>query len=264
MAEQISSLQNPRVKQLVRLQEKSSERRRHEIVVVEGAREIGLALAAGFDIVELYSCPSMGGQLDELNRSVQIFTISPEVFKKVAYREHSDGLIALLRPKAYTLSSLELSKNPLLIVLEGVEKPGNLGAVLRTADAAQIDAVIICDPRTDIYNPNVIRSSVGCVFTTQVLSCTSDELKVWLKQKGIRPYAAALTAHQLYHQTDFQEPCALVFGTEADGLTSAWLNSEITPIKIPMAGKIDSLNVSNSVAIMAFEAMRQRDFILYR
>lgn len=259
--ETITSLQNPRIKNVVKLQEKSAERRSQGLVVVEGLREIGLALEAGLVIDTLFYCEEFKASTASIIPQAQsVFAITKDVFTKIAYREGSDGVLALFKPRFYTLNNLNLSANPFLIVVEGVEKPGNLGAILRTADAAQADAVIICDPKTDIYNPNVIRSSVGCVFTTQVLVCTSDELQEWLKQKGITPYAAALPAHQFYHDADLTKACAIVFGTEADGLTDKWLNDTIEQIKIPMRGKIDSLNVSNSVAIMAFEAMRQRGF----
>ncbi len=260
MTESITSLQNARIKNIVKLQEKSAERREQGLVVVEGLREINLAIAAGLALDSLFYCPELTSEAAVAAKGDSVFEITLPVFQKIAYREGSDGAIALFKPKSVWLSELKLSKNPLLIVLEAVEKPGNLGAVLRTADAAQADAVIICDPKTDIYNPNVIRSSVGCVFTTQVVSCTSEELKLWLKEQNITPYAAALPAKQLYHQADFTQPVAIVFGTEANGLTDKWLNKEIPQVKIPMSGKIDSLNVSNSVAIMVFEAMRQRDF----
>lgn len=261
MVEHISSLQNSRIKNIVKLQEKSSERRNQGLVVVEGLREIGLALEAGLIIDTLFYCDDFKDFTASIVPQAQaVFSITKEVFNKIAYREDSDGVLALFKPRFYTLQNLKLSANPFLIVVEGVEKPGNLGAILRTADAAQADAVIVCDPRSDIYNPNVIRSSVGCVFTTQVVACTSDELQEWIKQKEIIPYAAALTATRFYQDTDFVKACAVVFGTEADGLTSKWLNNSIEQIKIPMRGKIDSLNVSNSVAIIAFEAMRQRGF----
>ena len=162
--ELITSLQNPKVKNLVKLIEKSSERRTQNLIVVEGLRELSLAISADMVIEQLYFCADLGANEHEL-KALQYFEVSREVFAKVAYREKSDGYIALLKPKYYTLETLSLTENPFLIILESVEKPGNLGAILRTADAANIDGVIICDPKTDIYNPNAIRSSVGCIFT---------------------------------------------------------------------------------------------------
>lgn len=261
MLDIISSAQNPKIKNVLKLQEKSSERRKQNLIVFEGNRELGLALNAGFKIKTLFVCKEIWG--DERIEGVpqrDIFYISKDVFDKIAYREGSDGLIIVAEPNYLTLDTLKLSLIPFLIILEAVEKPGNLGAILRTADASQVDAVIVCDPRTDIYNPNAIRSSVGCVFTTQVVASTNEEVAAWLKSKQIASYAAALTATEFYHETDMTKPCSIIMGTEATGLTDFWLNGADKQIKIPMRGKIDSLNVSTSTAILAFEAMRQRGF----
>ncbi len=256
-AEVITSLQNPKVKNLVKLIEKSSERKSQDLIVVEGLRELGLAISAGMEISQLYFCPSIGASQDALP-ATYYFEVSKEVFAKVAYRENSDGYIALLKPRYYTLENLPVSKNPFIIILEAVEKPGNLGAILRTADAANIDAVIICDPRTDIYNPNAIRSSVGCIFTIPIVVSSNDEVKNWLEKKEINNYAAALTATEYYTDIDFTKPSAIIMGTEATGLSEFWLNNSTKQIKIPMEGKIDSLNVSISTAVLTFEAKRQR------
>jgi TrmH family RNA methyltransferase len=158
------------------------------------------------------------------------------------------------------LNQLRLSKNPLLLILESVEKPGNLGAVLRTADAAGVDAVIICDPHTDFYNPNVIRSSVGCVFTNQIASATSEETINWLKENNIKIFSTYLKASAPYHETDFTKPCAIILGTEATGLSDLWVKKSDATIIIPMQGKIDSMNVSTAAAVVVFEARRQRGF----
>jgi len=163
-------------------------------------------------------------------------------------------------PKHFSLDTLQLPEKPFIIVLESVEKPGNLGAILRTADAAGVDAIIVCDPQTDFYNPNVIRSSIGCIFTKQVIACGSKEALQWMKQKDIRIFATDLAASEWYHETDFTQPSAIVMGTEADGLTNFWLRNADSRIKIPMRGYIDSLNVSVSTAVITFEAMRQRKF----
>lgn len=255
--ELISSPQNPKIKNLVKLIDKSSERRSQNLIVIEGLRELQLAISSGLEIEQLYFCRSVGAEENTLVAN-QYFEVTKEVFSKLAYRENSDGYVALLKPKFYTLENLPLSSNPFLIVLEAVEKPGNLGAVLRTADAANIDAVIICDPRTDIYNPNAIRSSVGCIFTVPIVVTNNLELRAWLEEKKIRSYSAALTANKLYTNIDFKSPSAIVMGTEATGLSDFWLGEGMDQIKIPMNGKIDSLNVSISTAILTFEAMRQR------
>ncbi len=255
--ELITSLQNPKVKNLVKLIEKSSERRTQNLIVVEGLRELSLAISADMEIEQLYFCADLGANEHELKAS-QYFEVSREVFAKVAYREKSDGYIALMKPKYFTLETLGLTENPFLIIVESVEKPGNLGAILRTADAANIDAVIICDPKTDIYNPNAIRSSVGCIFTVPIVVTTNEEVKSWLIKNNINYYSAALTASKLYTQIDYTKPTAIVMGTEATGLSEYWLDNSNIQIKIPMEGKIDSLNVSISTAIITFEAKRQR------
>ena len=263
--EKITSLQNARIKNLVRLQEKSRERREQGLVAVEGAREISIALDNGYRPEALFVCPELFARsdyrsiADRIDGQVQT-ELSREVFEKLAYREASDGVIALLKTKAHTLDSLPLSDTPFIIVLEAVEKPGNLGAILRTADAAKADAVIICDPATDIYNPNVVRSSIGCLFSVPLAVASSPEACRWLKEKHIRTFAAELRASEWYHEKDFTGPSAVLMGTEADGLSPFWLENADERIKIPMRGLIDSLNVSVSTAVLTFEAMRQRNF----
>ncbi|HHW81637.1 MAG TPA: RNA methyltransferase [Bacteroidales bacterium] len=258
----ISSLQNPSVKNLVKLN-KARERKAQNLFVIEGARELSLALAGGYSLKEVYVCRELFENtdypdvLDSIDDDI-IFDITPQVFKKVSYRTSSDGLIALTQPKPHTLAGISLSDNPFVIILESVEKPGNLGAILRTADAAAVDAVIVCDPQTDIYNPNVIRSSVGGLFTVQTAVCTSQEAMEWLHAHSIAFYAAELEAAEWYQDVDYRGASAVVMGTEADGLTDSWLNNATMRIKIPMRGKLDSLNVSVSTAVLTFEAMRQR------
>lgn len=260
----ITSLQNPAVKNIVRLS-KSNERKEQQLFVLEGARELSLALQSDYKVETVYLCREMfahskyPGLLDLLPAKI-VFDISPAVFGKIAYRENSDGIVALARPKLHRLSDIHLSDNPFIILLESVEKPGNLGAVLRTADAAAVDAVIICDPQTDLYNPNVIRSGVGGLFTVQTAVCTSEEALTWLQQHQISIYAAELQAADFYQDIDYRQPSAIVMGTEADGLTHFWLENATRRIKIPMLGRIDSLNVSVSTAVITFEAMRQRGF----
>ncbi len=260
----ITSLQNPAIKNIVKLS-KSKERKEQQLFVIEGARELSLALQSGYRPEAVYLCREMfektkyPGLLDPLSKEI-VFDISPAVFSKIAYRENSDGIVALAKPKIHGLGDLKLSKNPFLILLESVEKPGNLGAILRTADAAAADAVIVCDPQTDLYNPNVVRSSVGGLFTVQTAVCSSEEALAWLQARKIHSFAAELQAAEFYQQTDFTPPSAIVMGTEADGLSDFWLKNATKRIKIPMRGKIDSLNVSVSTAVLIFEAMRQRGF----
>ena len=258
----ISSLQNPSVKNLVKLN-KARERKAQNLFVIEGARELSLALTGGYSLKEVYVCRELFEHSDypdvlDFIDDDKIIDITPEVFKKASYRTSSDGLIALTHPKKHTLADIILSENPFVIILESVEKPGNLGAILRTADAAAVDAVIVCDPQTDIYNPNVIRSSVGGLFTVQTAVCTSQEAMEWLDKYSIASYAAELEAAEWYQDIDYCGASAIVMGTEADGLTDSWLSYATKRIKIPMRGKLDSLNVSVSAAVLTFEAMRQR------
>lgn len=262
MADIISSLHNPGIKNLLALQQKSRERRKQHLVVVEGLREIGIAVSNGFKLTRLFVCPEIADPASyiSLAHSDSTTFISQAVFEKLAYREGSDGCIAVIEPKDVSLNNLKLRETPLLLVLEAIEKPGNLGAILRTADAVQADAVVVCDPLTDLYNPNVIRSSIGCIFSRQVVACTSEEAMSWLKEHKFATYAAELTASQPYHQFDYTSPTAFVMGTEAEGLTQQWIDFCDHRIIIPMSGSIDSLNVSVSTAVLAFEAMRQRDF----
>ena len=261
----ITSLQNQRIKDVVKLSN-ARERRRQNLFLIEGARELSLAVSAGdYGITNFFVCDellSIETKLLVQKWGVPVEKVSAAVFRKMAYREESDGIIAVAKPKRLSFDEIHLSVNPFVIVLESVEKPGNLGAILRTADAARVDAVIVCDPQTDIYNPNAIRSSIGCVFTQPIVACTSEEALQWLKQAGVRIFAAELTASEWYHKADFTQPTAIVMGTEADGLTDFWLRNADCRIKIPMRGYIDSLNVSVSAAVITFEAMRQRNVLV--
>ncbi|UYZ61475.1 TrmH family RNA methyltransferase [Hymenobacter weizhouensis] len=268
MPDLITSPQNPRIKNLLRLQQKSSERRQQQLTIIEGLRELTIAHGAGVPLVTLLVCPELAGpqRQQELrgllgpDGATEWVEVSRAVFEKVAYREGSDGVLALARPPHLRLADLKLPAAPLLLVLEAVEKPGNLGAILRTADAAQATAVIVCDPRTDLYNPNAIRSSIGCIFTVPTVATTRQELLGWCRQHGIRTYAAALSPASVpYTACNFRGPTALVMGTEADGLTPELMQACDQTIIIPMRGAIDSLNVSTATAILTFEAVRQRE-----
>jgi TrmH family RNA methyltransferase len=261
----ITSPQNPRIKKLLELQEKSRARRDDQLFVIEGPREILLALAGGYEIESLYFCPQLittdeAKQVVKRAGNAEQIELSLPVFEKVAYRKTTGGLLAVAVMKRHGLRDLQLSRNPLVLVCEGVEKPGNLGALLRTADAARLDALIVCDPKADFYNPNVIRSSIGCVFTQPLAAATSQEAIDWLRQHQISIYATALTASVRYDKVDLKQPAALVMGTEASGLTDVWLKASDRNIIIPMRGVIDSMNVSAAAAVVVFEAARQREF----
>ncbi|MBX2965759.1 MAG: RNA methyltransferase [Cyclobacteriaceae bacterium] len=256
----MTSTQNPKIKSLLTL-EKPRERKKQQLFIIEGKKEIGFALEAGYKIGNLFFCDEIisPDDLQQLGlESKLLIPVSKDVFDKIAVRENSGGVIAVAEMKLHSLNQVRLSKNPLILVLEAVEKPGNLGAMLRTADAAGVDAVIICDPQTDFYNPNVIRSSLGCVFTKQIASATSEETLGWLRKNNITIYCTYLEASNPYNQTDFTKPSAIVMGTESTGLSETWVKNADANIIIPMQGKIDSMNVSTAAAVVVFEARRQR------
>ena len=259
--ELITSAQNPKLKQLLALQEKSRLRRSEGVFVVEGRRELEHCVAAGFEVEAVFICPDLYNCHSERSEGIyssRTFHLSKELYAKVAYREGTEGVIAEVKAKYLTLEDLALKENPLVMVLEGVEKPGNLGAVLRSADAAGADVVIICDPLTDLYNPNLIRASIGAVFTVPVVCCSSEEAIAFLKARGIRILTAQLQDSSPYYNVDMRTGTALVMGTEATGLTPVWRSAADAHILIPMLGRLDSLNVSVSAAILLYEAVRQR------
>lgn len=261
----ITSRSNPKIKQLVQLQ-KPRERRAQKLVLIEGMRELRRAVASGWTFKELFVCEDLVDFADRnfvesLIANCRAEFVSREVFDLIAYRENSDGLLALANEPQLSLSSLELGPNPLILVLESVEKPGNLGAIMRTADAAGVDAVLVCDPATDLFNPNTIRSSVGCIFTVPVRASTSHEALEWLKKHHISTAATTLEASTNYLDVDYTHPTAIVMGTEAEGLSGFWTENAQQRIRIDMNGVADSLNVSVTAAIVTFEALRQRRFL---
>ena len=261
----ITSTQNAKVKHVVALQQKSAQRRKEGLFVVEGRRELMHCLEAGYEIAECFVLDKLAdladlaalaplGSLESL-----VSLVSPQVYEKMAYRGSTEGVIAVVRERQRSLEDLQLSASPLIIVLERVEKPGNLGAVLRSADAAKADAVIICDPLTDLYNPNLIRSSIGAIFSVPCVACSSEDCIAFLKARGIQILTAQLQDSSLYYDTDMLRGTAIVMGTESTGLTEVWRQAADAHIRIPMLGQLDSLNVSVSAAILLFEAVRQRN-----
>jgi TrmH family RNA methyltransferase len=257
---QITSLQNSFIKDILKLQEKSRERKKQGLFVVEGKREIELAIKGAYNITSLlFVTTKITDEYLNKFEGIDLIEISKEVYQKIAYRESTEGVIALVKTKNRSLNAIEFkSKTPLILIAEGIEKPGNIGAMLRTADAANIDAVILADSKTDLYNPNVIRSSVGCVFTNQIAIASSDEVIEFLKENNISIYSATLQNSNEYTQENYTKGSALVVGTEATGLTQIWREQATQNINIPMQGEIDSMNVSVAAAILIFEAKRQR------
>ncbi len=262
MIKQITSTQNSYIKELVLLKEKSRARKKSGLFLIEGAREIGLALKGGYHLDTILFYPELFSEtdLDQLVKdSVNRIEVSKDVYQKLAHRDTTEGVLAVAKHKVHALESVILnSKTPLILVAEAPEKPGNIGAILRTADAANVDLVIIANPKTDLYNPNIIRSSVGCVFTNQIAMGSTSEIIAFLKEKQIPIYCAALQASENYHTQDFTKATALVVGTEATGLSPEWLHAATQNIIIPMQGEIDSMNVSVAAGILIFEAVRQR------
>lgn len=257
----INSLNNQKIKDLVKLK-KAGERREKQLIIIDGAREIELAKKSGVEILELFYCPDLIKKeiKDFFDLSQEKITETTEaVFKKICYKESPDGYFAVAKTKLISLDKIKLSDNPLIIILEAVEKPGNLGAIIRTAYAAGVDAIIINDSQTDIYNPNVIRASEGFVFNKPIVSVSVDETVEWLRSKKILSYAAATTGKNNYTKEKLSLPAAIVLGSEAYGLSDKWLKQADKLIKIPMEKGIDSLNVSVSGAIILYEALRQRE-----
>ena len=253
----ITSTQNPRIKHLLLLQQKSAQRRADGLFVVEGRREVEHCLEAGFKLRTAFVCEEISPP-PPLPADVELVPIGHNVYERIAYRGGTEGIVAVVEARHLGLRDLQLSASPLIVVLESVEKPGNLGAVLRSADAAGADAVVVCDPLTDLYNPNLIRSAVGAIFTVPCVACSTEECIAFFKEKGIRILTAQLQDSLLYYDTPMTGPTAIVMGTEATGLTEQWRLTADAHIRIPMLGRLDSLNVSVSAAILLFEAVRQR------
>ena len=268
MMEQITSGQNPKIKHLIQLQQKSSARRKEGLFVVEGQREVEHCMNAGYELDSIFTTSEDMGlsmlckqSLNTDHRPPIIYNVSQNVYEKIAYRGSTEGVVAIVRERKTSLGDIAPGndgKAPLYVVLEKVEKPGNLGAILRSADASGVDAVIVCDPLTDIYNPNIIRGSIGAVFTVATVTCDSAECIDFLKAHGVQVLTAQLQDSNLYYDQDMTLPTAIVMGTEATGLTDQWRKAADAHIRIPMLGKLDSLNVSVSAAILMYEAVRQR------
>ena len=267
MNKRIESLENTTVKNLLRLREKSRFRRSEQKVLIEGIQEIQLAITNNYVITELFICVEILPYTnfeDEfrhlIQKNVVVTEVSHKVYKRLAYRTSTQGLLAIAETKSFDLKNLNLPENPLILVAEAPEKPGNIGALLRTSDAANVDAVLIANPKTDLYNANIIRSSVGCLFSNQIATGTTTEIISFLQEKAINIYGAILQSSTSYHLQDYTKPTAIVMGTEHDGLSEEWRQHTTQNIIIPMSGAIDSMNVSVAAGIIIFEAKRQRGF----
>ena len=261
---EITSIQNSYIKELLKLQEKSRERKKKGLFIIEGKREISLAIAANYEFDTILYFEDLISEQEILhlfNTNVNRILISKEIYQKLAYRDSTEGIIAVTKAKDFSLENIKFkTENPLILVAEGIEKPGNIGALLRTADAANVAAVFIANPKSDLYNANIIRSSVGCVFTNQIAVGSSEEIVAFLAEKKIQMYATTLQNSNEYHKENYTAATAIVVGTEATGLTTVFREEATQNINIPMQGQIDSMNVSVAAAIVLFEAKRQRAF----
>ncbi|MEZ7875472.1 MAG: RNA methyltransferase [Polaribacter sp.] len=261
---EITSIQNSYIKELLKLQEKSRERKKKGLFIIEGKREISLAISANYEFDTILYFEDLISEQEILhlfNTNVNRILISKEVYQKLAYRGSTEGIIAVTKAKDFSLENIKFeTETPLILVAEGVEKPGNIGALLRTADAANVAAVFIANPKSDLYNANIIRSSVGCVFTNQIAVGSSEEIVAFLAEKKIPMYATTLQNSNEYHKENYTAATAIVVGTEATGLTTVFREEATQNINIPMQGQIDSMNVSVAAAIVLFEAKRQRAF----
>lgn len=260
----LTSVANPRIKAAVALRDRRA-RDRAGLTLVDGARELRRALEAGAGVVEAFVCesllagPDARAVLDLLHVSeTPVQATNESVFARLAFGERAEGLVAVVRIPSTALDGIALGPDPLVVVIEGLEKPGNVGAVLRSADGAGVDAVVAAAPRTDLFNPNAIRASAGTVFTVPLGAAATPEVLAWLGTAGLRVVAARVEAPRLYSDVDLTGPLAVVLGAEADGLTSVWTGADIEAVRLPMLGVADSLNVSVSAAILVYEARRQR------
>jgi len=258
----ITSVQNPRVKAAARLRDRSCRDDQAKIII-DGVREIGLAVAAGVQIIELYVVPELcrdeeHQRLLAAAKRPERFEVSPHVMEKLAFGHRVEGVVAVARPPEKRFGDLKLPKEPLVAVVEGAEKPGNLGAIIRTADAAGVAAVIVADGGTDLYNPNAIRASLGAIFTVPVCTAPTAEALGWLREHHFRIFAARVDGAVEYTSADFCGPAAIALGSEAQGLSKAWQAADITAIHLPLLGSVDSLNLSATAAVLLYEALRQR------
>jgi len=259
----IESLQNPLVKHLMQLLTKSKFRKQTKTFLIEGVRELSLAIKGKYKLEKILFSPTIISE-NEIKKivphQIEYVQISSEIYRKLAYRDTTEGILAVAKSKSLEIEKLKLPKNPLILVVENVEKPGNIGAVLRSADAAKLDAVLIVNSKTDLYNPNIIRASIGCLFTNAIAVGSTEEIISFLKKKRINIYCATLQNATSYHTKDYKKPTAFVVGSEDKGISDLFRKSATQNVIIPMQGEIDSMNVSVAASVLIFEAKRQRNF----
>lgn len=265
----ITSFQNNSVKHAVKLRERR-DREKEQLTLLEGYRELTRGHEYGMEITECFFAPEqfLGENeyplLESLaNNGVKVMQVTPQILTKLAYRDRPEGLIAIAKMKRHTLADMPVVPHGLYLVAEAIEKPGNLGSMLRSADAAGVDGLILCDKCTDIYNPNVIRASTGALFSVPLAEATSEEAMEWLRKNNIKTLAATPHTDKKYTDVDLTQGVAIVVGREQTGLTDFWMNDSDLKVVIPMLGKIDSLNVATATTILLYEAARQRNFPMH-
>lgn len=263
MAMRITSLQNPRVKNAAALRTRRGRKKQGRIII-DGVREVSRAVESGVELVELFVCPEACGEdgrelvAGVSDRTVDVLTVSPDVFHKLAFGSRIEGIVAVARRPQNSLESVHVAEDALVAVLDGVEKPGNVGAVLRSADAAGLSAMVV-DGGTDLYNPNVIRASLGAIFTLPVYAAGRDETLAWLRQHDMNVFTTRVDGAVGYTEASYRGRCAIVLGNEAEGLSDVWMGDDITAVSLPLLGTVDSLNVSTTAAVLFYEALRQRN-----
>jgi len=256
---EISSTQNQLIKSIVELKYKAAKRKEQGLCIIEGVKELEIAIASGIEIEKLLLEKNLVFLEPELrNAAKEVYECSAEVMDKIAIRDVKSSVIAIARTNYLNLNKVKLSLQPFILILENIEKPGNLGSLFRTADAAKVDVILCTDMKTDLYNHNVIRNSLGCAFSNQIVSCTNQEALDFCKLHNVKIFTTFLHTETYYYQENFIQPTAIVFGTESTGISDFWKTQADTLIKIPMLGKIDSMNVSNSASILLYEVVRQR------
>ncbi len=265
----ITSFSNPKIKQLIKLRDQR-QRTKTGVVIIDGVREVKAAIGAGVVIREVFVCPALyqGQTRDDvengilkslLSDKIPVFDVPREIFEKICFGDRAEGVLAVAEPRRQSISQVKSGKNAFFMVVESVEKPGNLGAILRTADAVGVDALFVSDPKVDVFNPNVIRASLGTVFGVSVVAESPENILDFLKRQKIKIAAATPAGNKIYTAADFREGCAIVLGSEKDGLSGFWLRAADEKVVIPMKGKADSLNTSVAGALLAYEVVRQRN-----
>jgi len=264
MIRKITSAANSEIKEYSKLLKKSKFRRESKLFLIEGHRELNIAIKNNYSIKKIMFNPALI-DIDEVKKyvgdEIECIEVNQNVYNKISYRSSTEGIIALAEEKNHKLEKLKFkSTTPLIMILDGIEKPGNIGALLRTSDAAKIDAVFIVNQKTDLYNPNIIRSSIGCLFSNQIILSNTKETIDFLNKTKIKILSTSLIASKQYQKINYKQACAIVLGSEDKGISKEWYSQSNELIYIPMEGHIDSLNVSNSGAIIIYEAKRQRNF----